>query len=137
MRHIILLLLATTTIYFYSYGQEKPPKKSSGIKLVFESDSAAFNWSKRFLITEGYSIEMADQENGLIKTVEKSMLTINVVIIDSTAIFRGVFRMLNGLTMQQTTMDACFCGIIGDYRKKYFLVMRDMIYSKRQDIDYL
>ncbi len=116
MRTILIML--SVLLSYSTQAQVIPPKKAS--KIVVTLDSNAFNTSYKFLIEKGYTIDKADRDLGLIKTVKRDMHTINVNILDSTVYYSVTFVTLVGLTLEPMTIEACWCGILGDYRKKYF-----------------
>lgn len=98
-------------------AQTKPPKKAS--KIVQVLDSNAFTTCYKFLVSQGFTIQNADRELGIIKTEPNDGLRVSVNILDSTAYYSATFELylLSGGT---TIMNACWCGLAGDYRRNYF-----------------
>ena len=72
MRTILIML--SVLLSYSTQAQVIPPKKAS--KIVVTLDSNAFNTSYKFLIEKGFTIDKADRDLGLIKTVKRDMHTI-------------------------------------------------------------
>ncbi len=123
-------LLTTLTILLMALSglsQDKPPKRSNTIVVQFDNDSVAFSESYKLLVHNGYSVSNADRSIGFITTNTKDLHTVSVSIINGTARFTSTYQQytLSG----NVDMQACWCGIKGDYRRRYFQRLIDMVSS--------
>jgi len=113
-----LIITLTVLVSITAQAQVKPPKNTS--KVVQVMDSNAFNTCYKFLIEKGYTIDQADRDLGLIKTAMSDRFQITVNILDTIAYFSASFEFVAPYSGSTSIMKACWCGLAGDYRRRYF-----------------
>lgn len=120
MKKLLILLLIVPVL-----ASAQIPKKASAIAVKYDSDSIAYSEGLKMLKRWGYVIENASLEGGFINTKQKEQFALYVSVYDSTLFFTGEWTSFSSIKLE-----ACYCGIVGDKRRKYFVKMKGLIDSE-------